>query len=59
MIGLAGRVALEADAPLRQCFVQLLAIGDASIESDKAVQNTAQDLRRTAKELGNRLAVKA
>jgi glycerate kinase len=58
VIGLAGRVALEADAPLRQYFVQLLAIGHGSVELDKAVQNTAPDLRRTAKELGNRLAVK-
>ena len=59
VIGLAGRVALEADAPLRQYFVQLLAIGHASVELDKALQNTAKDLRRTAMELGNRLAVKA
>jgi glycerate kinase len=57
-IGVAGRVALEADAPLRQYFAQLLAIGHASVESDKAMQNTAPDLRRTAMELGNRLAVK-
>lgn len=59
VIGLAGRVALEADAPLRQYFIQLLAIGHASVELDKAIQNTAQDLQRTAMELGNRLAVKA
>jgi len=59
VIGLAGRVALEADAPLRQYFVQLLAIGHTSVELDKALQNTAKDLRRTAMELGNRLAVKA
>ena len=59
VIGLAGRVALEAAAPLRQYFVQLLTISPASVELDKAMQNTAQDLRRTAKELGNRLAVKA
>jgi len=59
VIGLAGRVALEADAPLRQYFAQLLAIGHSSVELDKALQNTAQDLQRTAMELGNRLAVKA
>jgi glycerate 2-kinase len=59
VIGLAGRVALEADAPLRQYFIQLLAIGHASVEMDKAMQNTAQDLQRTAMELGNQLAVKA
>ena len=59
VIGLAGRVALEADAPLRQYFVQLLAIGHASDELEKALQNTAQDLQRMAKELGNRLAAKA
>jgi glycerate kinase len=55
VIGLAGRVALAADSPLRQYFVRLLAIGHASVELDKAMQNTAQDLRRTAMELGNRL----
>jgi hypothetical protein len=55
---LAGRVALAADSPLRQYFVRLLAIGHASVELDKAMQNTAQDLRCTANELGNRLAVK-
>lgn len=59
VIGLAGRVALEADAPLRQYFIQLLAIGHAPVEMDKAMQNTAQDLQRTAMELGNQLAVKA
>jgi glycerate kinase len=59
VIGLAGRVALEADAPLRQYFIQLLAIGHAPVEMDKAMQNTAEDLQRTAMELGNQLAVKA
>jgi glycerate kinase len=59
VIGLAGRVSLEADAPLRHYFVQLLTIGHASVELDKALQNTAQDLRRTAMELGDRLALKA
>jgi glycerate kinase len=58
VIGLAGRVALQSDAPLRQYFVQLLAIGLASVEPDKAMQNTASDLQRTAMELGNRLASK-
>lgn len=59
VIGLAGQVALEADAPLRQYFIQLLTIGHTSVEMDKAMQNTAQDLQRTAMELGNQLAVKA
>lgn len=59
VIGLAGRVALEVDAPLRQYFIQLLTIGHASDELEKALQNTAQDLQRVAKELGNRLAAKA
>ncbi|MGA3282979.1 MAG: glycerate kinase [Verrucomicrobiota bacterium] len=59
VIGLAGRVALEADAPLRKYFIQLLAISSASVELDKALQNTASDLWCTAMELGNRLALKA
>ena len=59
VIGLAGRVALAADAPLRQYFARLLAIGDTSIELDKAMQNTARDLQRTAADLGDRLALKA
>ena len=58
VIGLAGRVAAVADAPLRQYFDELLTIGSASVELDLAMKNTAQDLRRTARELGNRLAVK-
>jgi glycerate kinase len=58
VIGLAGRVALEADAPLRRYFARLLDISDASVKLDKALQNTASNLRRTAMELGDRLAVK-
>jgi glycerate kinase len=58
VIGLAGRVVLATDAPLRQYFIELLAIGHTSVELDKAMRNTAQDLRRTAKELGKRLALK-
>jgi glycerate 2-kinase len=59
VIGLAGRVALEADAPLRQYFIQLLAIGHSPVELEKALRNTAQDLQSTAMELGDRLALKA
>ena len=59
VIGLAGRVALAADAPLRPYFIELLAIGQAPVELDQAMRNTAQYLRRTAMELGNRLALKA
>jgi len=58
VIGVAGRVSPEAEAPLRQYFAQLLAIGPASVERDVALQNTAPDLRRTARELGDRLALK-
>ena len=59
VIGLAGRVSPQAEPRLRRYFVQLLAISDASIATDKAIRNTAQDLRRAAMELGNRLALKA
>jgi glycerate kinase len=58
VIGLAGQVALEADAPLRKYFARLLAISDASVELDQAMKNTAPDLRRMAIELGSRLALK-
>jgi hypothetical protein len=44
---------------LRKYFAELLTISDASVESDKVMKNTAADLRRTATELGNRLAAKA
>lgn len=59
VIVLAGRVAPEAQVPLRKYFAELLAINDASVGLDKALRNTARDLRRTAKELGDRLAAKA
>jgi len=59
VIGLAGRVSPEAEAPLRRYFVQLLAISRPSVELDTVMKNTAQDLRRTATELGNRLAANA
>ncbi|HLX96476.1 MAG TPA: glycerate kinase [Verrucomicrobiae bacterium] len=58
VIGVAGRVSPAAEAPLRQYFVQLLAISPASIDLDEALKNTAPALRQTARELGNRLARK-
>jgi len=59
VIGLGGRVDPGAEVELRKYFAWLLAIGDPSIEPDQAMKNTASDLQRTARELGNRLAAKA
>ncbi|MGD0252170.1 MAG: glycerate kinase [Verrucomicrobiota bacterium] len=59
VIGLGGRVEPGAHVQLRKYFAELLTISDASVESDKVMKNTAADLRRTATELGNRLAAKA
>jgi len=59
VIGLAGRVSPQAEARLRRYFVKLLAISHPSLELDEAMGNTARDLRRTARELGNRLALEA
>jgi len=59
VIGLAGQVSPRAEAPLHQNFVQLLAINPPSLELDKALKQTAQNLQRIATELGNCLAAKA
>jgi glycerate kinase len=59
VIGLGGRVESGARVHLRKYFAELLVISGASVELDKAMKNTVADLRRTAMELGNRLAAKA
>lgn len=59
VIALAGNVAPEAQIQLRKYFAELLAINDAPVGLDRALRNTARDLRRTGTELGNRLAAKA
>jgi len=58
VIGLAGRVPHEANASLRRYFDVLLAIGHGPVSTETALQQTAQDLQRTAMELGNILALK-
>jgi glycerate kinase len=59
VIGLAGGVSSAADGPLQKYFSELLVISSTSVEPVEALANTAQDLQRTARELGNRLALKA
>ncbi|MGA9779491.1 MAG: glycerate kinase [Limisphaerales bacterium] len=59
VIGLVGQVSPQAEAPLHRYFVQLLAINPPSLEPDKALKQTAQNLQRMAAELGNHLAAKA
>jgi len=58
VIGLAGRVSPDAGVSLRGYFARLLAINPPSLELDKALKRTAPNLRRTATELGNELALK-
>jgi glycerate kinase len=58
VVGMAGRVPLVASAELRAGFNVLLAIGDGVATLDVALSRTADNLRRTALELGNILALR-
>lgn len=57
VIGLAGRLPLEKDPQLQQYFDVLLAIGNEPTGLATALQATAQNLARTAEEIGNLLAL--
>jgi glycerate kinase len=57
VVGMAGRVPLVASPELRLGFDALLAIGDGVMTVDEALGRTAANLRRTAVELGNVLAL--
>ena len=57
VIALAGQVPREASAGLRACFDVLLSIGEGPVSIEAAMAHTAQNLRRTAQELGNALAL--
>jgi len=56
VVGLAGKISVKRNSSLRSYFDWLLPISDAGMNMETAIQRTAQNLRRTAKMLGNRLA---
>jgi glycerate kinase len=57
VIALAGGVPLEASASLRQYFDVMLPIGQRPTTVAEALQHCAQNLQRTALELGNTMAL--
>ncbi len=58
VVGLAGQVPLVPSAALRACFDVLLPIGNRAMTLTDAMSCTAQNLWRTAFELGNALALR-
>ena len=58
VIAIAGKVPLEKNKDLQQYFDVLLAIGNQPTGLQEALKNTADNLARTANELGNMLALK-
>jgi glycerate kinase len=56
VIGLAGKVQAESSDELNQYFDQLLSINREPIDLATALKNTRDDLIRTAKQIGDRLA---
>ena len=56
VIGLAGRISLKGNSRLKRYFDVLLPISDEAMELEAAIRHTAQNLRSTAKRLGNCLA---
>lgn len=55
---LAGAMPMKPGKEMRQYFDALLPIGHAVVSLEEAMQNTAADLKRTACELGNILAIR-
>ena len=58
MIGLAGKIPVKRNSGLRRYFDLLLPISPKTMKLEAAILDTAQNLRRTATELGNSLAAK-
>ena len=52
IIGLAGNIPLQIDKKLQDYFAALLAIGNRPEDLDIAIKHTADNLTRTAKQLG-------
>jgi glycerate kinase len=59
VIGLAGKLPLVRNDRLQQYFDVLLPIGNGPADMLMALRDTAQNLRRTAGEMGNLLAMGA
>lgn len=57
VLGLAGKVPLEPNEALNQYFDVLLAIGNGPTDIDTAMQLTQRNLIRTARQLGDLLAL--
>jgi glycerate kinase len=58
VIGLAGQVPLEKNDAIQAYFDVLMPIGHAPLKLEAAMQYTAQNLVRTARELGNAMELK-
>jgi glycerate kinase len=58
VIGIAGSVPLEEDKDLNQYFNSLIAINNEPTDMATAINNTTQNLIRTAKAIGDMLAIK-
>jgi glycerate kinase len=56
-LGIAGKVPLEPNEALNQYFDVLLAISNGPADIHTAMQLTRQNLVRTARQLGNLLAL--
>ena len=57
VIGLAGKIPLEYNSTLSHYFDTLLAIGNGPTDMSTALETTRQNLVRTARQLGNLLAL--
>jgi glycerate 2-kinase len=57
VIGLAGEVPLHANTPLNSYFDILMAIGNQPEDKISAIQHTAANLRRTAREIGKLIRI--
>jgi len=57
VIGLAGKIPDEPNKNLQKYFDVLIAIGNQPSDLQTALKNTAADLKRTARELGNLIAI--
>jgi glycerate kinase len=57
VIGLAGKIPLDKSESLQQYFDVLLSINNEPVDLAKAMMNTKHNLQRTAREIGNLLAM--
>jgi glycerate kinase len=56
VIGLAGKISLKKNSRLKRYFDQLLPISNKALKLETAIQQTSQNLQRTATAFGNALA---